>query len=652
MLAGCGSTVGQPLTPSGAKAKKHRAVVPKPIAATEAGLLPWSLSAPLSRAVALPGPAGTLYLVGGLTTGGLSATGVFTLATGTGTLAPAGSLAQAVHDAAGALVAGKITIFGGGNQSVVSAVQQEVPPAGTAPATTGTGAGSSAGSYSSVGHLPTPRADLAGVSIGSVTYLLGGYDGHTLSADVLMTTDGKTFRTAGQLAQPVRYPAVAALGGQIYLFGGTGASGVASTAVQVFDTATGKGRLIAHLRAPLTGASAGTLGGHIYLAGGDTGGVAKNTVWAFDTGHDRLLKAGELPVATAYASATVAGGKLWLIGGENSGGSPISSVEAVSAAPAFGTAGAVGAGSPYFGDTLLVADRGNNRLLALNTADQVTWEYPSAQHPAPASGFYFPDDAFFTHHGTAILTNQEEQDTLIEVGYPSGKVLWSYGHPNQPGSAPGYLHQPDDAYLLENGQVTVADALNCRILFIDQATGKPVKQIGTTGVCAHQPPAEVGYPNGDTPLANGDVLVSEIDGSWVTEYSKSGHLVWTVQLPIAYPSDPQQLGPDRYLIADYTAPGEVLQFNRAGQLLYTYDVTSGPGRLDHPSLAELLPSGMIMVNDDYNDRMVAIDPIDGALVWQYGVTGQPGTGPGLLNTPDGFDVLTPRGTTPTHPTTG
>jgi hypothetical protein len=58
-----------------------------------------------------------------------------------------------------------------------------------------------------------------------------------------------------------------------------------------------------------------------------------------------------------------------------------------------------------------------------------------------------------------------------------------------------------------------------------------------------------------------------------------------------------------------------------------------------------------MVNDDYNDRMVAIDPATRALVWQFGVDGHAGTRPGLLNTPDGFDLLAPDGTTPTHPTT-
>ena len=65
-----------------------------------------------------------------------------------------------------------------------------------------------------------------------------------------------------------------------------------------------------------------------------------------------------------------------------------------------------------------------------------------------------------------------------------------------------------------------------------------------------------------------------------------------------------------------------------GTILYRYRDASGPGTLNHPSLAELLPSGVFMANDDYNDRMVAIDPATGALVWQYGITGKPGTAPG------------------------
>ena len=95
-------------------------------------------------------------------------------------------------------------------------------------------------------------------------------------------------------------------------------------------------------------------------------------------------------------------------------------------------------------------------------------------------------------------------------------------------------------------------------------------------------------------------------------------------LPVGSPA----AGPDLYLVADYAKPGAFIYTNRAGQVLYRYSVASGPGMLDHPSLAERLPSGVVMINDDYANRMVAIDPTTNALVWQYGITDAAGTAPG------------------------
>jgi hypothetical protein len=190
------------------------------------------------------------------------------------------------------------------------------------------------------------------------------------------------------------------------------------------------------------------------------------------------------------------------------------------------------------------------------------------------------------------------------------------------------------------------------VIVLAPRSRRVIHQIGTAGRCVHDPPAALGSPNGDTPLADGNLLISEINGSWVDEVTPSGRVVWDTHLAIGYPSDPQQIGPDRYLIADYENPGAVVEFDRRGRIDFRYQPANGRGALDHPSLVELLPSGAFMINDDYNDRMVAIDPSTRALVWQYGVTGHAGTATGRLNTPDGFDLLAPRGRTPTHPTTG
>jgi hypothetical protein len=424
---------------------------------------------------------------------------------------------------------------------------------------------------------------------------------------------------------------------------------------------------------PLAAAAAIKLGGTIYVAGGDTSTAqatrrglgnqqtavktssatplfTTSTIWAFDPEKQTLLNAGHLQVPVSHAGVAVLGRRAWLVGGE-SGGSQVAAVQMITQNRSFGTAGAPGAGSPYFGGKLLIADRGNNRLLLLDPADQVVWRFPSAATGNDPHGFFFPDDAFFVRHGTAIISNQEENETVQEIAYPSGKVIWWYGHPRHAGLARGYLHEPDDAYLLKNGQITVADAQNCRVLVIDP-NHKIAHQIGRGGSCAHDPPVSLGSPNGDTPLADGNLLISEPGGSWIDELTPAGHIVWSVQLPISYPSDPQQLGVDRYLLADYTNPGQILEFNRAGKILYRYSATSGPGMLNQPSLVELLPSGVFMVNDDYRARMAAIDPITHALVWQYGFADHAGRGPGRLNIPDGFDLLMGDGSTPTHLATG
>jgi hypothetical protein len=348
----------------------------------------------------------------------------------------------------------------------------------------------------------------------------------------------------------------------------------------------------------------------VYVAGGTSKGTPTADVLRFDPSRVRFSSAGELPSPVANAATVVVGNAAYLVGGERT--APVSGVVVVRETTTPHAVVAAEQQRPFAG-RMLIADRGDNRLIVVDADKRVLWVYPSPSRPGPLGGFYYPDDGFFADHGRSIVSNEEANNTVVRICFPSGALLWSYGHPRTPGSTVGFLNQPDDAFLLRDGDTIVADAKNCRVLLISPQK-QPLSQIGTTGSCAHDPPRALGYPNGDTPLPDGNVLVSEIDGSWISEYTKAGALVWTVHLPIAYPSDPQQLGPDLYLVADYTRPGGILEFNREGQILWTYRPTSGAGMLDHPSLAERLPKGLIGVNDDYRDRIVLIDPSTDAIV--------------------------------------
>ena len=202
----------------------------------------------------------------------------------------------------------------------------------------------------------------------------------------------------------------------------------------------------------------------------------------------------------------------YLIGGTGDGEAPLDKVVTVTvqrkrvAAKKQAQAG----GAQPFSGRLMIADRGNDRLLVVNADKKVLWRFPSKAHPAPPGGFYFPDDAFFIHGGKGIISNEEQNERIVQLSYPGGKLLWSFGHPGVTGSKPGYLHEPDDAYLLKSGTVSVADAENCRILLISHAK-KVLKEFGGPESCSHEPPHHLGNPNGDTPLANGNILISEVD---------------------------------------------------------------------------------------------------------------------------------------------
>jgi outer membrane protein assembly factor BamB len=286
---------------------------------------------------------------------------------------------------------------------------------------------------------------------------------------------------------------------------------------------------------------------------------------------------------------------------------------------------------------LLIADRGNNRILLVDSRKRIIWRYPGAGSRT-AAPFRYDDDAFFAPGYSRIISNQEDQDTVEVLAFPSGKLLWSYGHANVRSGAAGFLNTPDDAYLLPNGLRSVADAYNCRVVFLSGGH-RIVRTIGTTGVCHHDPPSTLGAVNGATPLPNGDTLVSEIAGAWIDDVTRAGLVRWSFQAPVSYPSDPQPLPGGHILLADYARPGHVVILDHHGNVLWRYGPAAGPGALDHPSLALPLGHGLIAVNDDYRDRVVLISIRTHRIVWQYGHTDQKGTAAGYLDTPDGMDLM-------------
>lgn len=286
---------------------------------------------------------------------------------------------------------------------------------------------------------------------------------------------------------------------------------------------------------------------------------------------------------------------------------------------------------------IVIADRRNNRLIEVTPAGRIVWEFAS-----PSLKIYRGnEDVNFSPDGRRLAVSEEDNYDVHIVDYERRGLVWTYGTPDVKGSEPGYLDYPDDAHILDDGMFVTADIRNCRVLIIDPATSRIATRWGRPGRCRHDPPGSLAWPNGVTPLPNGDILVTEIRGSWISRITRGGQLVWTVQAPrVRYPSDAFPTADGQVIVADFSRPGRVVIFDPAtSRVTWEYEGQPGETMLDHPSLARELPdTGDIIVADDWRERVVVIDRRTKRLIWQYGVTDRKGHAPGYLNYPDGFDI--------------
>jgi hypothetical protein len=480
-LAACSTGTGRaapegPSAPATPASPLPAAATPRPSAPATAMQItpaPYQLPSPIAREVALA-RGGDLLIAGGLTQRSATTGAMFLLDPVTGQVRRAGRLARPTQDAAGALVSGQPYVFGGAAVASVADVQALSPP----------------GTAATAGQLPEPRSGASAVTLGGTAYLIGGYDGASLETRVLATTDGRRFATVATLPVPVRYPAVAGAGKTIWVFGGQTPS-APTDAVQRINLATGRAAVVGHLPDPTSGAVAFTLGGRVYLAGGQVqrgrarGGrpgasgprlVTSNGVFAFDPTHDAVAAAGQLPVPVANAAVAVLAGTAYLIGGDG-GQRQVPTVTRLRLTAASAAGGAAGGGpvlasAPWLGPAhgpghlaphsdpsalpgdILIADNWNNRLLIVDPQGRIRWEFPRPGDLRRGQSFLLPDDAFFSPDGRDIIATEEEDSVISVIDIARRKIVYRYGTPGVPGSAINHVANPDDAMMMPGGWPT------------------------------------------------------------------------------------------------------------------------------------------------------------------------------------------------------
>jgi len=217
----------------------------------------------------------------------------------------------------------------------------------------------------------------------------------------------------------------------------------------------------------------------------------------------------------------------------------------------------------------------------------------------------------------------------------------------------------DDSEFNEPGNYLIADQFNNRVIEVDRNGNivwqfgrgpedfSPVSIIGTNDaqrVGDLTLMAGTGTPGGQ-PEAPNCTNPSGCPDNRVLLVNRRGHIVWQYgQFGVAG-SGPDQLNtpvqntwlprrgepdtdrederrlPHGHVLITDQANERIIEVSLAKQIVWQYGITggagNGPGQLNNPNCAELLENGHILICDENNNRAIEVTR-DGQIVWQYG----------------------------------
>jgi hypothetical protein len=179
---------------------------------------------------------------------------------------------------------------------------------------------------------------------------------------------------------------------------------------------------------------------------------------------------------------------------------------------------------------VLITDQGNNRIIEVNYAKEIVWQYPGSDTNA-ADQLNAPNSAEMLANGNVLIADQGNSRALEVTS--ADKIVKTF-------SAGGTVNILAFASRLTNGDTLLTDSGNSRIVEVD-ANDQVVWQYFTTntaptdgaGLMSVAAPA----PTRAVRLANGDTLISDQLNNRVIRVNSSGNIVADYGLPLPLNGD-------------------------------------------------------------------------------------------------------------------
>jgi len=245
---------------------------------------------------------------------------------------------------------------------------------------------------------------------------------------------------------------------------------------------------------------------------------------------------------------------------------------------------------------VLVCDAGNRRVVELDPAGDVVWQY--GEQVATRRWLSFPRSVEVTAPGSYLIADTAN-NRVVEA---AGGVLRVCAGTDRAG-----LFWPRCVRRLPSGHYLVADGRNSRILELD-ATGRVHRELTSVSLAGG---TALGDPHDVRQLENGNLLVADASRDLVFEADWSGQVVWSVGdrdgVTLNDPHSAQRLPSGETLICD-TGNDRVIRVDPGGKVVHLLEAIRDPSqwyRLMRPRYGEVAGDGTLIIADADNNRILA-----------------------------------------------
>lgn len=293
---------------------------------------------------------------------------------------------------------------------------------------------------------------------------------------------------------------------------------------------------------------------------------------------------------------------------------------------------------------ILISDQFNNRVIEINKAGKIVWQFGIGPNDQTASSVIGVNDAQRVGDLTLIAgTGVPPADPPLEPGAingiadnrvmlvnEAGEIVWQYGQFGVTGSDPNELNTPVQNTWLPNGHILITDQGNQRIIEVDHDKNI-VWQYGTTGV-AGEGANQLNSPNSAELLANGHILIADENNNRAIEVKHdNSHTIvatFTAGGTMSACAFASRLRNGNTLLTD-AGNSRIVEVNSQDHVVWQYFTNTDPNSNSTPlpTRAIRLRNGNTIISDQFNQRVIIINHDETPrIIATYGNLNEPGFG--------------------------